>query len=143
MVAAMVGAPWAGRELHFIGVGGAGMSGLALVANALGARVTGTDRASSSYSERLREAGLNVKVGHHPDRVPPAAEVVVSTAIAADNPELRAAHERGQAVLHRGDLLAQAARLKRSSRWRAHTARRRRRAWPRMRSPPVAATPRS
>ena len=110
----MVGAPWAGRELHFIGVGGAGMSGLALVAHALGARVTGTDRASSSYSERLREAGLNVKVGHHPDRVPPAAEVVVSTAIAADNPELRAAHERGQAVLHRGDLLAEAARLKRS-----------------------------
>ena len=49
---------WAGRRLHFIGIGGAGMSGLALVARALGASVTGSDRASSSYSERLVAAGI-------------------------------------------------------------------------------------
>ena len=49
---------WASRRLHFVGIGGAGMSGLALVARALGAQVTGSDRAESSYMERLREHGI-------------------------------------------------------------------------------------
>jgi UDP-N-acetylmuramate--alanine ligase len=114
MVGAMDGAPWAGRELHFIGIGGAGMSGLALVAHALGARVTGSDRAASSYAERLRRAGLEPRLGHDAAHVPPGAEVVVSTAIAEDNPELRVARERGRPVRHRGELLAEVARLKRS-----------------------------
>ena len=104
---------WAGRRLHFIGIGGAGMSGLALVAHALEASVTGSDRASSSYSERLRVAGVEPAIGHDAANVPEDAEVVVSTAISEDNPELRVARERGQRVLHRGDLLAEAARLKR------------------------------
>jgi UDP-N-acetylmuramate--alanine ligase len=90
------------------------MSGLALVADTLGARVTGSDRASSSYAGRLRAAGIDVRVGHDPDGVPPGAEVVVSTAIGPDNPELRVARERGQGVRHRGELLAEVARLKRS-----------------------------
>jgi len=106
--------PWAGRRLHLIGIGGAGMSGLALVARALGATVTGSDRADSSFCERLRAAGVEPVIGHDAANVPPDAEVVVSTAIAGDNPELRAARERGAPVIHRGDLLAQAARLKRS-----------------------------
>ena len=114
MVAPMDAAEWAGRELHFIGVGGAGMSGLALVAHALGARVTGSDRARSSYSERLVALGLEPHVGHDAGWVPPGAEVVVSTAIGADNPELRVARERAQPVVHRGELLAQVARLRRS-----------------------------
>jgi UDP-N-acetylmuramate--alanine ligase len=104
---------WAGRRLHFIGIGGAGMSGLALVARALGAGVTGSDRAASSYSERLGAAGIDPAIGHDADNVPAGAEVVVSTAIADDNPELRVARERGQRVLHRGDLLAEASALKR------------------------------
>ena len=104
---------WAGRRLHFIGIGGAGMSGLALVARALGASVSGSDRAESSYSERLRAAGLEPAVGHDSAHVPADAEVVVSTAIAGDNPELAVARERGQRVLHRGDLLAEAATMKR------------------------------
>ena len=98
---------WAGRELHFIAIGGAGMSGLALVAHRLGARVTGSDRAESGYLDRLRSAGLSPAVGHDPDRVPPGAEIVVSTAIGADNPELARARERGQPELHRGALLAE------------------------------------
>lgn len=98
---------WTGRKLHFIAIGGAGMSGLALVCNRLGARVTGTDRAESSYLARLRRAGLEPRVGHDPDAVPEDAEVVVSTAIADDNPELERARERGQKVLHRGQLLAE------------------------------------
>jgi UDP-N-acetylmuramate--alanine ligase len=98
---------WAGRRLHLIAIGGAGMSGLALVAQALGASVTGSDRADSSYMQRLRDAGLDPRVGHDADAVPEDAEVVVSTAIADDNPELARARERGQRVLHRGELLAE------------------------------------
>ena len=104
---------WAGRRLHFIGIGGAGMSGLALVAHALEASVTGSDRAESSYSDRLRAAGLSPSIGHDAANVPEDAEVVVSTAIAEENPELAIATSRGQRVLHRGDLLAEAAGLKR------------------------------
>src|SRR3954451_7816998 len=104
---------WSGRRLHFIGIGGAGMSGLALVARALGATVTGSDRAESSYSERLREAGVAPVIGHRGGGVPEGAEVVVSTAISPDNPELAAAREAGATVLHRGDLLGEVAGLKR------------------------------
>ena len=109
----MTGAAWAGRELHLIGIGGAGMSGLAIVAKALGARVTGSDRGESVYCERLRERGIEPLIGHDARHVPRTAEVVVSTAIADDNPELAAARDGGARVLHRGDLLAEVSRLKR------------------------------
>ncbi len=98
---------WSGRRLHFIGIGGAGMSGLALVCARLGAEVTGSDRADSSYMERLRRAGLEPIVGHDAVNLPEDAEVVVSTAIAADNPELTLARERGVEPIHRGALLAE------------------------------------
>src|SRR4051794_21093257 len=104
---------WAGRKLHFVAIGGAGMSGLALVCDELGATVTGSDRAESSYVERLRGAGLEPRIGHDPDAVPADAEVVVSTAIGDDNPELRRARERGQRVIHRGELLAEVCSLRR------------------------------
>ena len=110
----MEAGPFAGRRLHFVGIGGAGMSGLALVARELGAEVTGSDRAESPYSARLREAGIEPRVGH--DEPPPAgAELVVSTAIAEDNPELVRARARpGVPVLHRGDLLGEVSALKRT-----------------------------
>jgi UDP-N-acetylmuramate--alanine ligase len=105
---------WAGRRLHFVGIGGAGMSGLALVCDELGATVTGSDRADSSYMERLRAAGLDPVVGHDAGNLPEGAvdppvevEVVVSTAIWEDNPELALARERGLEVRHRGELLAE------------------------------------
>ena len=110
---AMEAGPFSGRRLHFVGIGGAGMSGLALVARALGAEVTGSDRAESSYSARLREAGIEPRVGH--DEPPPeGAEIVVSTAIAEDNPELVHARAAGAPVLHRGDLLGEVSALKRT-----------------------------
>jgi UDP-N-acetylmuramate--alanine ligase len=105
---------FAGRSLHFIGIGGAGMSGLALVADALGARVTGSDQAQSSYWESLRARGIEPAVGHDAVNYPRGAEVVVSTAIPEDNPELSAARATGATVLHRGDLLAELSRLKRT-----------------------------
>ena len=98
---------WASRRLHFLGVGGAGMSGLALVCAELGARVTGSDRSESSYMERLRAAGLDPIVGHDAANLPEGAEVVVSTAIGTDNPELALARERGIEPIHRGVLLAE------------------------------------
>jgi UDP-N-acetylmuramate--alanine ligase len=110
----MSATPWAGRRLHFIGIGGAGMSGLALVARALGAEVTGSDQAESSYVELLREAGVQPAIGHDAANVPDGAEVVVSTAIGDDNPELAAARQRGAAILHRGDLLGEVSRLRRT-----------------------------
>jgi len=109
----MEAGPFSGRRLHFVGIGGAGMSGLALVARALGAEVTGSDSAESSYSARLREAGIEPRVGHG-EPPPEGAEVVVSTAIAADNPELVHARAAGALVLHRGDLLGEVSALRRT-----------------------------
>lgn len=104
---------WADAQLHLIGIGGAGMSGLAAACLALGATVSGSDRARSSYSDRLRELGATVTVGHDAANLPETAEVVISTAIAADNPELRLARERGQKVRHRSELLAELCAQKR------------------------------
>src|SRR5688572_13572247 len=90
------------------------MSGLALVSKALGARVTGSDRADSPYCERLRAAGIEPAIGHDATNYPPGAELVVSTAIPEDNPELAAAHAADAGVLHRGDLLGELSRMKRT-----------------------------
>ncbi|HKP21986.1 MAG TPA: Mur ligase domain-containing protein, partial [Thermoleophilaceae bacterium] len=106
--------PFAGRALHFIGIGGAGMSGLALVAKQLGASVTGSDQAESSYSGRLREAGIEPAIGHDAANLPEGVEVVVSTAIPEDNPELAAARAAGAHVLHRADLLGELSRMKKT-----------------------------
>lgn len=109
-------AEWSGRRLHFVGVGGAGMSALALVARALGAQVTGSDRAESTYLRSVREAGIDPRLGHDAANVPAGddVELVVSTAIHAANPERAAARERGLSELHRGALLAQVSRLRRT-----------------------------
>jgi UDP-N-acetylmuramate--alanine ligase len=102
-----------GRTLHFVGIGGAGMSGLALVAKALGATVSGSDRATSGpYVARLRAAGIEPFAGHAAEHVPAGAEVVVSSAIGADNPERVVARQRGQRELHRADLLGELTRAR-------------------------------
>jgi UDP-N-acetylmuramate--alanine ligase len=107
---------WAGRRLHFVGVGGAGMSGLALIADALGAGVTGSDQASSAYLERVLAAGIPAVVGHDARNVPAGndVELVVSTAIGGANPERAAARVRGLREIHRGALLGELTRLRRT-----------------------------
>lgn len=118
--------PWAGRRLHFVGIGGAGMSGLALIALRLGADVTGSDRGDSDYLVELREAGVEPMLGHAAENVPAGAEVVYSSAIGPENPERRVARGEGErqvgrgasgrggpGELHRSELLAQIAALKR------------------------------
>ena len=104
---------WGARRLHFIAIGGAGMSGLALVCTRLGATVSGSDRSDGPYMEHLRAAGLEPRVGHDADAVPADADVVVSTAVGPDNPELAIARERGQRTMHRGELLAELCSMKR------------------------------
>jgi UDP-N-acetylmuramate--alanine ligase len=104
-----VSTDWAGRKLHFAGIGGAGMSGLALIADALGAEVSGCDQAETPYFAELREAGIDPAIGHDASHALPGTELVVSTAIPADLPEVEAA----EVVLHRSELLEQAARLRR------------------------------
>lgn len=109
------GEDWAGRRLHFVGIGGAGMSGLALIARTLGASVTGSDRAESSYMAELRETGIEPIIGHAAENVPEGAEVVYSTAVPPGNPERQAVSSPAGAIgeLHRSELLAQLAELKR------------------------------
>lgn len=85
------------------------MSGLAILARALGASVTGSDRAESSYSALLREHGIDPVIGHAAANVPPGAEVVYSSAVDAENPERLTARGR---ELHRARLLAEIAALK-------------------------------
>jgi UDP-N-acetylmuramate--alanine ligase len=105
--------PWSGRRLHFVGIGGAGMSGLALVAHALGATVTGSDRAAASpYAGQLHALGIETTAGHDAANVPDGAELVVSSAIPPDNPERAAARRRGLRELHRADLLGELTRLR-------------------------------
>jgi UDP-N-acetylmuramate--alanine ligase len=83
------------------------MSALALVARAWGAEVGGSDRARSSYVERLEAAGIQVAIGHDAASVPEGAEVVVSSAIGEGNPELEVARARDTRTLRRGELLAE------------------------------------
>jgi UDP-N-acetylmuramate--alanine ligase len=105
--------PWSGRRLHFVGIAGAGMSGLALVAHELGAEVTGSDRApGSAYAAALRERGIEPRAGHDAANVPDGAELVLSTAIPPDNPERAVARARGQRELHRSELLGELTRLR-------------------------------
>jgi len=93
-----VGAAWAGRRLHFVGVGGAGMSAYARAARALGAQVSGSDAAESAYTRELAADGvLDARIGHAAANVPPGddVELVYSSAVPFDNVERAAARARG------------------------------------------------
>jgi UDP-N-acetylmuramate--alanine ligase len=108
---------WSGRRLHFIGVGGAGMSGYARAAATLGAQVSGSDSSRTAYLESLAADGvLEARVGHAAENVPggPGAEVVYSSAVPADNVERAAARELGIPERSRAELLAELTSLRRT-----------------------------
>ena len=109
-------ADWRSRRLHFVGIGGAGMSGWASVAQQLGASVSGSDEAESVTLEALRAAGIDAYAGHDASRLPPGedVEVVRSSAIPDANPELEEARERGLKVMERAELLAELTALRRT-----------------------------
>jgi UDP-N-acetylmuramate--alanine ligase len=100
------------KHIHFVGIGGSGMSGIAEVLLNLGYRVSGSDAVDSSVTRRLARLGAQVAHGHAPENVAGADAVVVSTAVGADNPEVRAARARRVPVVPRAVMLAELMRLK-------------------------------
>ncbi len=100
------------RHLHFVGVGGAGMSALAEIFQRLGYEVSGSDAQASAVTERLAALGVRVFIGHAAAQIAGAQAVVTSSAIAADNPEVAAARARRVPVVARAQLLAELLRLK-------------------------------
>lgn len=94
------------KQVHFIGIGGYGMSALAQVLLQMGYRVTGSDINDSALIRRLTEQGADIKLFHHPDHIGPSELVVYSTAIPPDNCELQEGRRRGILVWHRSELLA-------------------------------------
>ncbi|QCL94294.1 UDP-N-acetylmuramate--L-alanine ligase [Agrobacterium tumefaciens] len=98
--------------VHFIGIGGIGMSGIAEVLHNLGHRVQGSDQADSANVQRLRDKGIEVFVGHTADNIGDAEVVVVSTAIKKNNPELIAAREKHLPIVRRAEMLAELMRFR-------------------------------
>jgi UDP-N-acetylmuramate--alanine ligase len=98
--------------IHFVGIGGIGMSGIAEVMHILGYKVQGSDVAEGYVIEGLRKQGIPVAIGHAPENLGDAAVVVTSTAIKRGNPEVDAAYERRIPVVRRAEMLAELMRLK-------------------------------
>jgi len=101
-------------SIHFVGIGGIGMSGIAEVMHNLGYSVQGSDLAKNANVERLRELGISVAIGHSGDNLGDAAVIVVSSAVKRDNPELVEARARFLPVVRRAEMLAELMRLKSS-----------------------------
>ena len=101
------------KHIHFVGVGGSGMSGIAEVLAHLGYTVSGSDLAASATTRRLEDEGVRVVIGHAAENTAGADAVVVSTAVREDNPEVVAARERHIPVVPRAQMLAELMRLKR------------------------------
>ena len=100
------------KHIHFVGVGGSGMSGIAEILHNLGYDVSGSDQADSPTSRRLASLGIHVYVGHDAAHVTGAQAVVTSTAVKGDNPEVIAARASRIPVVPRAVMLAELMRLK-------------------------------
>ncbi|SAL56594.1 UDP-N-acetylmuramate--L-alanine ligase [Caballeronia turbans] len=100
------------KHIHFVGIGGAGMSGIAEVLLNLGYHVSGSDLANNAVTERLRALGARVDIGHQEQNIEGANAVVVSTAVRPDNPEVLAARHRRVPIVPRAVMLAELMRLK-------------------------------
>lgn len=100
------------QRVHFVGIGGIGMSGIAEVLLTLGYKVSGSDLKSSPVTERLKKLGATIIEGHQAANVEGAEVVVTSSAIAADNPEIAEARRRHVPVIQRAEMLAELMRLK-------------------------------
>ena len=100
------------QNIHFVGIGGIGMSGIAELMINLGHKVSGSDLKAGAATRRLEDLGAKVYVGHHHDQVAEADVVVMSSAVKEDNPEIAAARERQIPVIPRAEMLAELMRLK-------------------------------
>lgn len=99
-------------NLHFVGIGGIGMSGIAEILHNLGYTVQGSDIADSANVKRMRDLGINVAIGHAAENIADASVVVISSAVKSDNPEVIAARERLLPVVRRAEMLGELMRLK-------------------------------
>jgi UDP-N-acetylmuramate--alanine ligase len=104
--------PFDTGPIHFVGIGGIGMSGIAAVMKNLGYDVTGSDAKDGANTERLRAQGIPVLIGHKPENLGKAGVVVISSAIKGGNPEVDLARQRGVPVVRRAEMLAEIMRLK-------------------------------
>src|SRR6187401_2975779 len=95
------------RRIHFVGIGGSGMSGIAEVLVNLGYRVSGSDLASGMVTRRLKRLGAKIRKGHKAEHVTAADVVVVSSAVKPDNPEIVEARRRKIPVIPRAEMLAE------------------------------------
>jgi UDP-N-acetylmuramate--alanine ligase len=100
------------RIIHFVGIGGIGMSGIAEVLHNLGYEVTGSDIKESETTNRLRNLGIKIFIGHNGENIDSAHVVVISSAVSADNPEVLEAKQRSIPVIPRAEMLAELGRLK-------------------------------
>ncbi|MBP7201731.1 MAG: UDP-N-acetylmuramate--L-alanine ligase, partial [Propionivibrio sp.] len=100
------------KNIHFVGIGGVGMSGIAEVLANLGFSVSGSDLAESATTRRLAAQGIRIATGHAAENVGNTDAVVVSTAVKSDNPEVLAARERKVPLVPRAQMLAELMRLK-------------------------------
>src|SRR6185295_11708684 len=98
--------------IHFVGIGGIGMSGIAETLHNLGYKVRGSDLADSYNTKRLRDRGVQIEIGHRAENLADAAVVVVSSAVKPDNPEVLAARARLLPVVRRAEMLGELMRLK-------------------------------
>lgn len=104
--------PFDTGSIHFVGIGGIGMSGIAAVMKNLGYAVSGSDAKDGANIQRLRDQGVTINIGHAAANVEQAGVVVISSAIKNGNPEVAAARERGIPVVRRAEMLAELMRLK-------------------------------
>ncbi len=102
------------KDVHFVGIGGVGMSGIAEIMLALGFGISGSDVRGSGTTERLKELGARIWIGHHRDHLEKADVVVFSSAVSMDNPELAAARERMIPIIPRAEMLAELMRMQTS-----------------------------
>jgi UDP-N-acetylmuramate--alanine ligase len=101
------------QHIHFVGVGGSGMSGIAEVLHNLGYKVSGSDLADSAVTKRLASLGIDIHIGHHAKNIEGADAIVTSTAVTSHNPEVLAARQANVPVVPRAVMLAELMRLKR------------------------------
>jgi UDP-N-acetylmuramate--alanine ligase len=100
------------QRIHFVGIGGIGMSGIAEVLLTLGYKVSGSDLRSSPVTDRLAELGAIIFIGHKPENITATEVVETSSAVHPDNPEVSAAHEQHIPVIPRAEMMAELMRLK-------------------------------
>ncbi|MGE3333198.1 MAG: UDP-N-acetylmuramate--L-alanine ligase [Rhodospirillaceae bacterium] len=98
--------------IHFVGIGGIGMSGIAEVMHNLGYQVQGTDIAQNANVDRLRSLGMRIEIGHRAENLGDARVIVISSAVKADNPEVAAARKAMLPIVRRAEMLAELMRLK-------------------------------